>query len=845
MILSSGFYTSVDRFGNSLLYRGYDGDGRKIQKRIKYQPKLFIRSPDKNTDWKALDGTPVEPINFQSMAGVRSHEKMYNSVDDFKLYGNTRHIPAFIQSVFPDEISYSRKMVDTAFLDIETSYGEGFPDVHNPTNQILTIAYKSSKDKIYRVWGLKRYDESKSQLDHLEIEYSVCQTESSMLESFIDFWANPENTPNIITGWNTRLFDIPYMVARMRYLLGETKTNLLSPWKKIDQREIMSRGRTHTIFEIRGIQHLDYMDLFKKFTLNTYGNQESYSLNHIANVVLGEKKLDYSEVGSLRDLYDADYQMFVDYNIKDVELIERMEEKLGLITLVLTMAYLGGVNYQDTLGTTAIWDSIIFRRLARSKVAVMPTKESKSTNYPGGYVKEPKVGMHNWVMSFDLNSLYPNLIIQYNMSPETLVRQSFVSDLNPDKILSEEKVNVPNDNLAVACNGATFRRDKKGIIPEIVEELYAQRVEIKKEMLEEKTKLETISNSSSSEYFRTQSKVARLETLQVALKILLNSLYGALGNKYFRYFDLQVASAITLSGQTVIRWSEKIVNKYLSKILGEDKDRVIAIDTDSLYIDVNDLIEKFNPKNPVDFLDKFGSEQIEPELEKSFGKFAKMTNAYSNRMVMVREVIADRGIWTAKKRYILNVHNNEGVQYAKPKIKMMGIEAVKSSTPQVCRDAMNEMFKIIVTGDETKTQKAIEMFHKYFFTLPAEAVSFPRGVSNVTGYRDAERIYRKGTPIHVRGSLLYNHYLKRHGIDKKYIPIRNGDKIKFLYLMVPNSIQENVISFPELLPAELDLKKYIDYKTQFQKTFLDPLEMILSAIGWTSEPVVSLEDFFV
>src|SRR5210317_2015929 len=518
-MLLGGFYTSVERFGNHLLYRGYDDDGKKISHRIKYKPTLYLKSKKQNTTWKSLDGVPVDPIQFSSMSELRDFQKTYRDVPDFKLYGNERDIPAFIQGQFPNEIPYDRRLIDIASLDIETSFGDGFPEVDNPVNEILTIALKSSKDETYIVWGLKPYDEEKTELKHLNIEYRQFTNESSMLEAFIEYWSTPDNTPDVITGWNTRFFDIPYMISRMVFLLGEERVRNISPWRKIERRDIRVQGSVRTTFDIMGIQHLDYMELFKKFAY-TYGNQESYSLNHISSVVLGEKKLDYSEVGSLRDLYGADYQMFVDYNIKDVELIERMEEKLGLITLVMTMAYLGGVNYQDTLGTCAIWDSIIFRRLANKKIAVLPSKDNYSESYPGGYVKEPQVGMHDWVMSFDLNSLYPNLIIQYNMSPETLVRQSCVSDTNPDKILSEEKVNVPNDNLAVACNGATFRRDKKGIIPEIVEELYARRVTIKKEMLEEKTKLETLSNVSSSEYFRTQSNVARLETLQVAIKIL-------------------------------------------------------------------------------------------------------------------------------------------------------------------------------------------------------------------------------------------------------------------------------------------------------------------------------------
>ena len=822
-MLLGGFYTSVERFGNHLLYRGYDDDGKKISHRIKYKPTLYLKSKKQNTTWKSLDGVPVDPIQFSSMSELRDFQKTYRDVPDFKLYGNERHIHAFIQGQFPNEIPYDRRLIDIASLDIETSFGDGFPEIDNPVNEILTIALKSSKDNIYRVWGLKPYNEEKTELKHLNIEYRQFTNESSMLEAFIEYWSTPDNTPDVITGWNTRFFDIPYMISRMAFLLGEEKVRNISPWRKIERKDIRVQGSIRTTFDIMGIQHLDYMELFKKFAY-TYGNQESYSLNHISSVVLGEKKLDYSEVGSLRDLYDADYQMFVDYNIKDVELIERMEEKLGLITLVMTMAYLGGVNYQDTLGTCAIWDSIIFRRLARSKIATIPSEEKTSEAFPGGYVKDPHVGMHDWVMSFDLNSLYPNLIVQYNMSPETIL-------------------GMPGAEGATASNGAVFSKSKKGIIPEIVEELYAKRVTVKNEMLEAKTKLETISKRQRKEYQVTSGQVARLETLQTAIKILLNSLYGAMGNKYFRYFDLRIASGITMTGQSVIKHGEKSVNAFLDNFIGESKDRVIAMDTDSLYIGVNDVIEKFKPNNPISFLDEFGSKAIEPMLEKAFQEFADKSNAYTNRMVMKREAIADRGIWTAKKRYILNVHNNEGVQYAEPKIKMMGIEAVKSSTPQVCRKAMNQMFKIIVSGDESKTQEAIKLFKDHFKSLPADEIAFPRGVTDMTKWSSRSTIYKKATPIHVRGALLYNNRVRSLALEKQYELIQNGDKIKFIYLRVPNTIQENVISFPGHLPDELELTKYINHDLQFQKTFLDPINIILDAIGWSAEPRADLQQF--
>jgi DNA polymerase elongation subunit (family B) len=786
----------------------------------------------------------VEPMRFDSMSDCRQFMKTYEDVDSFKIYGNDRHIPAFIQAEFPGDIKFDKRLIDICSIDIETYFdSSGFPEPDKAEQSILTIALKSSKEDIYRIWGLKAYDTTRG---GARKEYRRFNSEVEMLTDFITWWSDLPNTPDVITGWNIRGFDVPYIVNRLARVLGIDMAKRLSPWGSVEQKSVVIKGREMTFFDISGIQQLDYLELFKKFGY-TYGAQESYKLDHIAFVVLGERKLDYGEHGSLMKLYENDFQTYVDYNIKDVELVDRFEQKLGLINLVFNMAYLGGVNYQETLGTTAIWDSIIFRRLAQKHIAVPQPERSFKADYPGGYVKDPIPGMYDWVLSFDLNSLYPNLIIQYNMSPETLVPQMHVPGISPDYVLANKGDCLsPEPNLAMAANGACFRRDKMGIIPEIVEELYNKRVKIKRAMLDCKQKLETIDKSDRKAYFIAESDIARLETEQMTVKILLNSLYGAMGNRYFRYFSLAIAEGITLSGQLVNRWGEETLNDWLGILLKDEKpkDRIIAMDTDSLYVSVKDVVDHFNPVDPINFLDGFGSRGIEPLLAESFAKLAKLTNAFKNTMVMKREAIADRAIWTAKKRYIMNVHNNEGVQYAEPKIKMVGIEAIKSSTPAICRDAFKKMFKVIMTGDETAMQKQLNEFRIEFCSLTPEEVSFPRGLSNVRKYANKTTIYAKGTPLHARGALLYNRSLKDHGVDKKYPAIQNGERIRYLYLKLPNSLNENVISFPDSLPKELGLHKYVDFNKQFEKAFIDPLVLVLNAIGWSTEPRASLEDFF-
>jgi DNA polymerase elongation subunit (family B) len=825
------FYTSVVRYSNYMFYRGYDKNGQRVIRKDHFSPTFYVPSK-KDTGWSGLDEAQIGPVSFENMRESRAWLDQYKDVSGFKIYGTTNYIHQYITEKFPREIEFDRDMINVSTIDIETEYGDGFPEPSLANQKITAITLKNNIDNIYWVWSYGDYDEKSALIK--PVRYTKCEDEEHLLLHFLDFFSSQEKCPDVITGWNVRFFDIPYLVNRVSKLLGLEQVKKFSPWGLIEHRKVVRRGKEDETYDLRGIQTLDYMELFQKLGYS-YGPQESYSLNHISSVVLGEKKLSFEEAGSLKNLYKEDFQKYIDYNMKDVQLVDRLEDKMGLITLAMTMAYKGGVNYMDTFGTTAIWESIIYRKLLSQKT-VPPVKANPSIKKPfaGGYVKEPQVGMHDWVASFDLNSLYPNIIVQWNMSPETLISQSEEEGVHY-YLNSKEPVKSP---YAVAANGSTYRKDKDGVIPNIIIDYYDERRSIKNMMLACKSEYQ------KNKTVELEKEINRYENQQMAIKILMNSLYGALGNQYFRYFDIRIAEAVTLTGQLAIQWAERALNKSVNEIMKTDKDYVIAIDTDSLYVSFGSMIEKLKPKQPAQFLDKICKEHFEPLFAKSYDNLFTHMNCHKSRMEMGREVIADRGIWTAKKRYILNVHNNEGVQYAEPQLKIMGIEAIKSSTPEVCRSKFKEIFKVIISGSEADTQKFIEDFKKEFCSLPAEKIAFPRSVTNIRDWSDRKLIYKKGTPIHVRGSLLYNKKLKELSLTKKYELIANGNKIKFMYLKLPNPIKENVVAFPDYFPKEFQLEKYIDYDLQFDKTFVDPLRLILDAVGWHTEQQVTLEDFF-
>ena len=828
------FYTNVQMIGDQFLVRGYE-NGEYIQFREKYSPTLFVPSK-KKTFYRTLDGEYVEPIKPGTVSDCRDFMKRYSEVDNFKVYGNERYIYQYISDKYPqDEIKFDPSKIRLVTVDIETRSENGFPDVETADQEILLITIQDYNTKEITTWGQGPFKVKQDNVYYIQFN-----NERDLLNSFMDWWM--QNTPDVVTGWNIQLFDIPFIAKRVDRVLGEKLAKRLSPWGLVSQKEVYIKGRRQIFYDIGGITQLDYLDLYKKFT---YTNQESYRLDHIANVELGQKKLDHSEFDTFQDFYTNGWQKFVEYNIIDVELVDRLEDKMKLIELALTMAYDAKVNYNDVFYQVRMWDTIIYNYLKKKGIVIPPKVTSnKDEKYAGAYVKEPIPGVYDWVVSFDLNSLYPHLIMQYNISPETLLDERHPT-ASVDKILGEQINFEMYKDYAVCANGAMFRKDKKGFLPELMEKMYGERVIFKKRMLKAKQEYEKTPTDA------LKKEIARCNNIQMAKKISLNSAYGAIGNQYFRYYKLANAEAITLSGQVSIRWIENKMNEYLNKLLQtEGEDYVIASDTDSIYLNLGPLVTKFLSSKSGDkaavvgLLDKICQEKLEPFIEGSYQELADYVSAYEQKMSMKRENIADRGIWTAKKRYILNVYNSEGVAYSEPKLKVMGIEAVKSSTPAPCRAMLKDAFKIMMSGSEDDMIDYIDSCRKKFKSLPPEEISFPRSVSDVTKFKSSSDIYSKGTPIHVRGALLFNHYIKEKKLTHKYSLINNGEKIKFCYLKKPNIIHENVISFIQDFPKELGIQKYVDYDLQFNKSFLEPLKIILDAIGWSVEKTVNLELFF-
>jgi len=832
------FYTSVLPYRGRLLVRGVNHDGSHKRYRVNYKPSLFVPS-NKESKYKTLDGRNVGKVEFESIPDAKKWIDEYEDVSGFEYFGNTRYQYSFIADQFPDKVDWDIKQIRLITIDIECESENGFPDADEAIEPIISITAKEHTTKKIVVFGMNNFVN-----DRPDVNFVKCATERDLIEKFKEFWL--EYNPDIVTGWNVKFFDMPYLMNRFRRLMGDEYILQFSPWGVVTQQSarVTAKGfnKEQKYWDIMGVATLDYLDLYRK---HTFVRRESYKLDYIGEVELGENKNE-NPYDTFKEFYTKDYQQFIEYNIQDVELVDKLEDKMKLIELHLTMAYEAKVNYQDVFGQVRMWDTIIFNHLKSKNIVVPANKESeKSRAYEGAYVKDPVVGFHNWIVSFDLNSLYPHLIMQYNISPETMVGYD-PNRVNVENMLNQKSDLSDLDMRTITPNGAQFRTDKQGFLPELMDKLYKERVIYKDKMAKAKALYQETGDS------RLKNEISKNYNIQLARKIALNSAYGAIGNQYFKYFDVRHAEGITMAGQLTIRWIERDVNKYLNKILQTNNEvYIVASDTDSIYIKLDSVVKNVNKvfkgkldnKKIVKVLDRFCEEKLQPYIDKSFSRLAGYVKAYDQKMFMKREVIANKGIWTAKKRYILNVYNEEGLDLKEPKLKIMGIEAVKSSTPAPCRVKIKEALKVIMNQDEASLINFIENFRNHFKKLSPEDIAYPRSCNNLKKYSSSKDIYQKSTPIHVKGALIYNNMLKKNKL-RKYEVIQDGDKIKFITLKEPNPIREHVISFSTKLPKEFNLHQYIDYDEMFTKSFLEPLRFIVNAIGWNFERKATLDEFF-
>lgn len=853
----STFYTNVALARGKILLRGFE-KGKRVSKEVAYEPYMFEPAvpASRKTGYTTLEGVNVQRMDFDSVREARDYLRKYEDVGGKPIYGLEKFVYTFINDTYKQagEITYDPSLISVVSIDIEVSLANdrGFPNIQSASNPVTLITMSRNGKKV--VFGCGDFNNTFD-----DVEYYKCADEHALLRSFVEMWNSPRFSPDVVTGWNVDFFDIPYLVNRITRTIGDSWAKKLSPWGFLQEKNIEIYGKETQIYVPVGVTILDYLQLYRKFA---YTQQESYKLDHVAYEELGEKKLVFE--GTLAELEVNDYQKYVEYNIHDVRLVDMLDDKLKLIELVYAMAYDAGVNYQDTFTTVGLWDVIIHNHLMKQGIVIHQFSKNKDgESVLGGYVKDPVPGMYRWVVSLDLNSLYPHIIMQYNISPETFLGwvpgegECLNKDQAESRVLrildgayDEHNANFKLNNAVATANMCLFSREKQGFLPQLMQKMYNDRVVYKNQMIEAKKAYEL----PGADKIQLTKDIARFNNLQMAKKIQLNSGYGALANIWNRWFRREFAEGITASGQLTTRWIERKLNGYLNRLFKTNNvDYVIACDTDSVYIRLDVLVDSlFTAEQQVaekdkvlKFMDKVCLDKLEPFIDKCYDELADYVNAFNQKMKMKRECIADKGIWTAKKHYILNVYNQEGVQYAKPKLKMMGIEAIRTSTPAVCREGIKKALQVIMNDTEADLQKYISEFKDEFCALPFEQVAFPRSVKDLDKYRDRSTIYAKGTPINVKGALIYNHLLTEKGLANKYELVANGQKIKYSYLKTPNPIRATVITCPDKLPPELNLGKYVDHEKQFDKSFLEPIKTIVGAIGWEVEKRETLDQWFI
>ena len=828
------FYTACALKGNKVLVRGYR-NGERFTDSTAFKPSMYIRS-DKDSKHLTLNGVKVRRMVFDSLYDCREFIDQYRELEDCPIYGNTDFITQYLMETYPSEVEYDLSQIKIAYIDLECETENGFPDLERPNERINLVTIRV---------GNTNHVISLHPVDLPDCTVYVEETEKDLIGRIFDILQSED--VDIITGWNIRLFDIPYIIGRAKLFFEEKDISACLPFNMIKERQVKIGERAYTVYEIPGYTILDYLDLYKKFSGT---NQESYALNFISRVELNEQKLDYSEYGSLKEFYTKNFQKFAEYNVKDAVLVERLDNKLKLIDLAVSIAYEAKIGFDTVFFATRIWETICGDYLLKNKIVPpLKTKYAKDDQFVGAYVKEVTPGLYKNIVSFDATSLYPSIIMGWNISPDTCIKPDI--SMNADDFLRSNRKNIPalteeadSRGGCLACNGSIFTKKFRGFIPTLIENTFNQRQEAKKKMIQLEKEYE------STKDVALLPKIAALKIRQSVKKILANSLYGCLGNPAFTYSSPELATAVTVTGQVIIRQAENDMNAFLNALVksSSEKDYVIAVDTDSVYLNLEDLVAKANPSDETDFVNEVCETQIQKKLNEVMESLSETLKCKENKIFFKREAIAAVGMFVAKKRYALLVNDLEGVRFAEPKLKIMGMETVRSSTPLVVRNKLKDCIKIILTKNTDELKKYVQEFKKEFMKLPLVEIASPRKVSGMDKYRDNFMIYKQGTPIATKASLLYNSYLKKLGLDKGYAPIKEDDKIKFVFIKIPNPYgkggRDAVMAFVSEPPVEFELDKYVDREKQFEKTMQEPLDNMLEAISWSISEHPTLESFF-
>lgn len=841
-------YTFVDSIGNRVFHRYWNGKEPKIETLDSFPIELFIRGRQK--DSTSIHGETLSKIEFSKIRDACDFIKEHSDVAE--IYGQTSFAHQFIANRYPGEISFSINNFCIVGIDIETKFDEtGFPHPAKAAQEIASISCKVFGRPGFISFGTKEFKTLAP-----EDEYIRSGSESEMLVKFIGWWNRLK--PDIVTGWNIVGFDIPYLVNRLIKVLGQDQAIKLSPFHPYTKNVFSEHAiqGDQTSFRILGITVFDYLELYRKFSR---GAQESYKLDFIANVELGEAKIDWgNEYKNLMDLYERNHQLYIEYNIHDVRLVESLDNKLKFLFLGITLGFIGKVRLHEIFSQVKFWDNIVYNELLAQNIQIPPQPDSvDAKGIEGAFVKDPNPGLYRWIASLDLTSLYPSIIMGMNMSPET-IRVNGLNERILERLIDmtypTEDVHANNNTLA--ANGSQYTREFVGIMPAITKKMFASRKAFKNRMLSVEREIEALklkgelSSEDKDLLHRKKDEQAQYDAMQNAFKIALNSLYGAQGNQHFRYFDPNIAEGITMTGQCIIRYISNQMNDYMNQKLKTDGvDYVVANDTDSAYLRFDTLVDKVVPAEAtvdkrVDFVDKFICTYIEPFIAQKFQELADYLNLIENTLSMKREAIADKAIWRGKKNYILQVYDNEGVRFAKPKLKMMGIETARSSTPKICKVALTKGYDIMLNGTEQELIEHVKQFKADFMKAPLAHIAFPRGVTDMDKWMDKNTIWKIGTPIHVKAALMYNIWLNKYKLTSEYPTVKNGDKIKFVYLKEPNPTLCNTIAFVDDLHEEFGLDEYVDRDLQYEKTFLGPLRSFSNLVGYNTEKKAVLDAFF-